>query len=156
MEANLAHSFALRIRSLLYQRGLQSIRCIIAALLVWLLLLRIVFPCMDSSDVAKIEALVQHFYEHTVLDATINWWTFLLEHYTPSSDHQSSSDHTERHHQLPLHCLHTHTLCFTALGQLDPVYTGIERPLYILAPPYTPQHFYIFYTSIFQPPKLTL
>lgn len=131
----------------------QHFRSSLAVLLTWLLLLRIVFPCMDSSDTAKMHALVQHFQEHRAIEQNLDWWTFLSEHYSPSSAHHSSTKHSPKHHSLPLHCSTCAAPSFAAVASSRLLSIVVFKPLLVVLPSDCLSHPAILYTSIFQPPK---
>lgn len=73
------------------------------------------FPGTDVEEVAKLPALVAHYYEHEAEQGQQSFLSFLDEHYGLGSSHKSKSGHD--HGKLPL-VKHEHQLGIWTLPEL--------------------------------------
>ncbi len=112
-------------------------------------------PQSDMAEAGKIASLIQHFREHQ-REQHITFFDFLVLHYSPSSQHSQSSEHHNQHHSLPLHSCSFAAIAATMLAMPQLLSMAAVRALQAQTPKFlahTPCYAFIFYTSIFQPPK---
>ncbi len=111
-------------------------------------------PAMDSSELAKLPALLEHFQEHKSENQDLSFFAFVKLHYANSQHHQQ--DHQE-HHELPFSSHHQHNC---SVHQV--IYTVPNLAFVLHHEPATQENQVeyqtpsdlVLSTSIWQPPRL--
>ncbi len=126
---------------------------LLAQLFILSTLIKALVPAMDTSELAKLPLLFEHFEAHRASDRSMDFLDFLVLHYTDARHHQE--DHST-HSQLPFGQHHHVNIILPVLNAPEaPPLPEPPRPSYIqYTVPETRSVFSAFLPSIWQPPRM--